>query len=266
MIFVIYYKTITMKRKLLLLFTLLHCTFLFVSCTKIEYESSDRIVFEGYVKGQDGTPLQNIPVATNVYLDGQYGDYDKISYTKTDGDGHYLMIFPKPTNHTNISLSINNSDYYTALPEEIQNALTGYTISNILPEDLNEFEFNFGNTTLYSENDLTTLTINFVTSGPVDGNFPITGYEGLFPYTQMFYNLPDYEVDPNYLLYTANWPEPIGLNRYYYVLQQDGITYSRTFTVLKNQAFIFKYRNADNVETSVNIPIANEPVTHTINY
>jgi hypothetical protein len=258
-----------MKRKLLLFLMLLYCGLLFLSCAEIAYESNDRIAFEGYVKSQDGTPLADVPVATLVYLEaGQYGDSDKIAYTTTDANGHYTMVFPKPTNHDYITLSINGGDiyyYYGSTPDP-NNILTQYSVTNILPDDLEPLQIDFGTTVLYRGDELTTLTIDFVTDGSVNDNFPITGYEGLFPNTGMYYSMPDFEPDPNYLLYISGWPTTGALGHYYYVLQDDGITYSRTFTVLRNQSFIFKYRNAENVETSVNIPIANEPVTYTVNY
>ena len=256
-----------MKRKLLLFLMLLQCSLLVVSCAEIAYESNDRIAFEGYVKRRDGTPLPDIPVATLVYLNaGQYGDSDKIAYTTTDANGRYVMVFPKPTNHDYITLSINGGNIYysdVAIPDP-NSILTQYSVANILPDDLEPLQIDFGTTTLYTGDELTTLTINFIMDS--ETNVPVTGYVGLFPITGTYYNLPQDEPAPDYLLYTSGWPNTGALSQYYYSPQQDGITYSRTFTLLKNQAFTFKYRNAENVETAVNIPIANEPVTYTINY
>jgi len=260
-----------MKTKLLLFFTLMQCSLLFVSCGEIEYESDDRIVFEGYLKRQDGAPIPDVPVYIYVYLRGSGSDSDNVSYTTTGADGHYRMIFPKPTKFDDISLLINRyQDIYNEESLGVTNNLySNYTLSNILPGDLSSYHMDFGNTILYSEDETTTLTINFITDGNTGWDFPITGYEGLFADRGTYYNPPDYEYqsypgDPIYETYENYYPD--GLNYYYYYENPDHTTHYRTFNVLKNQAFIFKYRNADGETITVNIPIADQPVTYTVNY
>ena len=268
MIFVIYYKTTTyMKKKLMLFSMLLYCGLLFISCNDITYNGDDRIVFEGYLKRQDGAAIAGVPVYIYVYGNS---DSDNVSYAITDANGHYRMIFPKPTKFDNISLFINR--YREIYNEEslgiTNNLYSNYTIANILPGDLSSYHMDFGTTVLYSQEETTTLTINFITEGSVGWNFPITGYEGLFADRGTFYNLPhgeygSYPDEPIYENYESYYPD--GLNYYHYYKNPDH-TYSRTFNILKNQAFTFKYQNADFETITANIPIADQPVTYTVNY
>jgi hypothetical protein len=256
-----------MNKKLLLFLMLLYCGLLFISCGEISYNGDDRIVFEGYLKRQDGTAIPDVPVYIYVY--GGRSDTDNVSYTTTNADGHYRMIFPKPTKFDDISLQINRyQDIYGEETLGITNSsFFHYTIKNILPGDLNSYHIDFGSTALYSEEEVTTLTINFITDGTVNSsNFPKTGYGGLFPNSQLYYNPTNHELEPEEMLYTTTGPTPGELHYYDYLRQPDGITYSRTFNILKNQDFTFKYYNAENEVITVNIPIANEPVTYTVNY
>lgn len=246
-----------MKRSLRLLLIALHFCLLFSSCANIEYESDDRIAFEGYVKRLDGSAVRGIPVYTYVSLnDGAYNsDHDYISYTKTDANGHYLMIFPKPTNHTGISVLINDNVYFDT-PLRIDTTLTSFAIDNILPHDLNPLHLNFGNSILYGENEITTLTINFIPQNTPQTTY-MASYEAEFPQEHTSYSEPDQENPVN--------PSPEGLYPYSFY-QLDDTTYSRVTRVLANQTVVFKYLDANNEVITLSIPVGTEPVTYTINY
>lgn len=253
-----------MKTKLLLFFTLLQFSLLFVSCANIEYESDDRIVFEGYIKRQDGSPIPNIPIYTYVFLnEGGSSDSDYISYTTTENDGHYVMVFPKPTNHSYIKVLIN-SDVSFDTPLSRNSALTDFTIENILPDDLSPLHLNFGTTQLYGTGEVTTLRINLVTDGQPQTTL-LADYEGLFPQYSSYFTEPEYSeyLDPDYP--DPGTPTADGLYTYWFT-QIDQTTSTRLTSVLKNQTVVFRYLNAAGVITNVNMPVADEPVTYTINY
>ena len=258
-------------KRILAAFFLVHISLCFVSCENIEYLSNDRVVFEGFVKRRDGTPVQDINVYAYVYLDGPYGDTDKISFTKTDSEGHYLMIFPKPSNADDVALLVNTTNTYWY--NDINSELTQFAVTDILPGDLDALYFDFGTVTLYSPEEITTLTVNFVSANSENTIYPLSDYDGLFPYRQRFYNLPvdsdTYPQIPGYQQYPDvpdMEPLPDGLHFYDYTLLEDGQTYSMTFDVLTNQEITLRYRNTENTLVYINIPIENQPVTYTVNY
>lgn len=244
-----------MKR--ILLIPIIATIFLFSSCERIEYNSDDKIAFEGTLKRFDGTPLSNVPVHISVILlnNGTGGDYDDISYTETDENGHFLMIFPKPSNFDYIELHFNQSMGYDNYLTPIQ-SLSSFEITNILPQDLNSLEINFGEHYLYTSDETTLLTITFTNATNLPYNLPFTSYSGYLPNDAIYYNMSD-DID---------FPQDYnGLYQYYWEQTEPG-TYTRTVSVAKNQTITFSYLNSGFDTNTVEIPIGNDPVNYTINY
>lgn len=229
------------------LFTLVVIAMLY-SCDGLEYSGNTKIVFEGHINDQNGEPLRDLLISTHIKRDGisggflfpgSNGDYDLISYTKTDRNGYYRMIFPKPTNQDNIALGINTETSDADANPEYSNIY----VTNIQDSDINDYTINFGERRLFRQENTTMLTVILTNA---------TWGSGVIPYGLLNHNLDVYNT-PVHQLYSPQ------------ETSDSTITYS--FEVARNQQLTlryFRWIEGGNFD-EITIPIGNEPVTQTIN-
>lgn len=167
-----------MRKFFFLLFPLL-----LISCYgagELDYDGDGKIIFEGRVIDQNGVPLPNIMIST--YL-SNYDDHDYISYTQTNENGYYKMAFNEPLDADYVAVLINQKQIH----EQANPLYSVTTIHNIYLDGRHGHKINFENTSLFTLNDYTTLTLNFEES---NWEYPLINLEGLVHYNFIDYDLP----------------------------------------------------------------------------
>ncbi|WP_294822072.1 hypothetical protein [uncultured Flavobacterium sp.] len=235
-----------MKKTCILIFSFL----LLLSCDEgLNYSGETKYVFKGRLSDRNGQPLKGILLSVHLSKNGSPGaiglpgdsnDYDLISYTRTDRDGYYRMVFPKPTNQDNIALGINTeAEGETENPDE---NFSNIYITNIQNSDLVDYMADFGERTIFDTDDTTTLTVTFTNA------------------------YLDFMAVPEGLVNNAIEMFDNSLHGFYQTGYGSGVA-TFTFEVARNQNIILRYGNDGFFSTiqEINIPIGNEPVAQTIN-
>lgn len=212
-----------MKNFYLLLFALI-----FIGC-EIEYDGENRLVIEGKVIDKNGNPIRGISVETEVYGAEIDVKSDIISFTETNSDGNFVMLFPKPKGGTRFRVKLvdDNEEFHYK------------TYIGIKKENFYNLGYNLGEIQLFESSDLVSLEINFQsnTNKKVTDLKLIGGVAG------------EYYVNPP--------------NEWYYSYNSVQVVKNQMITVE------YKVRNYDNNHITIhteNITIGEENLTYTLNY
>jgi len=212
------------------------------SCSEeLEYDGRVKLVYEGRVTDDAGVPLSDIPV--NVYVSGE-DDWEVISFTVTDSNGYYKMIFPRPTNEEDLSLQINQSN-----DDFVQRAAYSQTfLYNLHDENLTDYKILFDDIQLYRTTESVRLTLNFAGDGPAQ-----------LERAQLIGLVDNNQVNYNFTTFPGEGVDPIFEN------------FSSAYFVRKNQLLTIKYMvfnptmSQDYTIHETEIPIADEDLTVNIN-
>jgi len=209
---------------------------LFSGCG-IDYEGSTKYIFKGQITDRNGQPIPDIEVAT--FVDNGHAS-DIIGYDRTDGNGNYLMIFPKARN-VETSLYINHEFYGS----NTNSNYSGMEVVGIEQESIENYTINFSITKLFRNDDAVNLRINLVSIS----NRSIIKIRplGLVQYSEI-------EYDPDFFGTVDNEDQYFDPdNRLYYV-------------VAKNQDLVIKYVLQDNTVHDVHVPVGAEDLTYNLEY
>lgn len=144
-----------MRKIIFLLFILFTC----YSC-EIQYDGETRLVVQGQLVDRNSNPIPNKRIEINNFSDGTYTPSDLISYTKTDSEGKFLMIFPAPKGEDIEIITILNGynfdDDYATL-----NYATGFQNKSIsaLKKNFKNYKLDLNQVTLYKNDEITQLEI-----------------------------------------------------------------------------------------------------------
>jgi hypothetical protein len=213
----------------------------FISC-EIEYDGETKLVIKGTVKNQDNQSISNQDVKLFVSRNSSYlpfvfyypSESNFIGTTSTDEFGNFTMVIPKPNkNYSEIIVEVNDDS----------NSLNAKRIVNIVTENFENFELNFGTFKLYSKSDLCQLNIRLNQINPENEILKIE-FEGDIANEIIYYNQPE---DYNYY-------------------------YETNKNIKKNQTIILKYTvknhltNTTSIEENlIQIDNSNE-INYTLNY
>jgi len=202
----------------------------------IDYDGTTKLIFEGQLTNPNGTPLPGIRVSTTV-ANSYYSD--EISYTTTDDNGYYRMIFPKPKGIIDTKVTIN-SPYHSVTSNS---PYSSTTITQIGLDKVNDYKLDLGTTQLYQKFDSVGLTLNL---NNISGSSIIKiNALGL--------------VDNNTTDFNFEQPYRPGTDDYLYNV-------ATQFAVAKNQVVTIIYLLIDGTVNKVEVPIGEESVTYTLNY
>lgn len=134
-----------MKKYLLLFFTALIC----YSC-EIQYDGETRIVVQGQLIDRNNNPISNKKIEINTNSESTFGGYDLISFTDTDAEGKFTLVFPAPKSDSiSIITSINANQ-----KNEIQNK-----IIKGLKKNFSNYKLDLNKIVLYKQNEITQLKV-----------------------------------------------------------------------------------------------------------
>ncbi|TRW25835.1 hypothetical protein FMM05_06330 [Flavobacterium zepuense] len=243
------------------LFYLILVFLLLTGCDdRLEYSGTKKIVFEGRIVDENNLPLNNIDVSVYVSKEGSGGessfifgahsdsDEDIITYTTTDSNGYYRMIFPMPRDQDNIALFINREvETSTHYNSNYSNSI----ITGIKPENITDFDLNFGEQRIFNLDNQTELTVTV-------NNIPL-----------YYYGYIDIELAGlvNDAIYDYNLPAHFNYDT---TGPYDDTSAHYVFKVAKNQDIVFTYNNgivngiSSYAQTTIHI--GNEPVNYIIEY
>ena len=214
----------------------------FASC-QIEYTGDERLVVKGNLVDENNQPLANCKIEAWVYKEGGtipflfYVPDEKnlISYTTTDKNGNYTMIFPKPSNESSMAV--------TVVPKE--NNQEKYFI-NIQKNNFNDYTLNLSSTKIYKKSSISNLIINLNQMDDSSNEIQYIKLIGTFPEHYVYVN-------------------PIDVIDEYF-------RYDYKKSVIKNQSLIVQYE-IFNYETGILSKIEetilvgdSDTITHTFNY
>lgn len=164
-----------------------YCLFLIlflVSC-QIEYTGDERLVIKGILVDENNQPLANCTVQTWVYKDGGTipfvlyipDEKNLISYTTTDENGNYEMVFPKPSNETSMAITIlpqkNNQEKY---------------FCNIQKNNFSDYTLNLNSTKIYKNSSISNLIINLNKMENSSNEIQYIKLIGIFPEQYVYLN------------------------------------------------------------------------------
>ncbi|MFD1605747.1 hypothetical protein ACFSJW_04025 [Flavobacterium artemisiae] len=144
-----------MKKTLLLLLTL----FTIYSCD-IQYDGETRIVVQGQVVDKDNNPIADKRIEINTHSSSDYVGSDLISFTNTDSEGKFTLIFPSPkSDEIDIVTTINGS--YEIDYQNIQTPTSGYQSKSIRATKRNfaNYKLDFNKIVLYKSEEITELEV-----------------------------------------------------------------------------------------------------------
>lgn len=133
-----------MQKTLLLFFCILICS----SCT-IQYDGETRIVVQGQLIDKNNKPLSNKKIEIQTYSGDTFVGSDLISYTDTDADGKFTLIFPAPKGD-GISIITSINDEYNEFQSKHINALK---------KNFSNYKLDLNKIVLYENNDITQLDL-----------------------------------------------------------------------------------------------------------
>lgn len=213
----------------------------FVSC-EIEYDGETKLVVKGIILDDNSNPIPNQDIklfvnresASNPFLWSVTSESNFIGKAKTNSDGGFVIVFPKPkSNYSEISVLIN----------EEQNQYCEKQLRNITIENFINYELNLGTKKLYDFSNLVQLT---VTPNQINSNKELIRIE--------------------YIGELANEIEflnPLETNNLYYEMNKK---------VRKNQNLIIKYTlknyatNTNEIVEETIIIDASPTINYTLNY
>lgn len=228
------------------LYLLLACCLL-VSCD--DYEWDTKMILEGRVVDHNGNPISGVTVNTYIYQEGTifYVSFDNseiMSYTKTDADGRYVMMFPRPKNGQDTVILINADENRNRINE----GLSSTVVYNIKQTNFNDHLVNLGEQIIFPTDNITTLNIETVDDPSLNGVITEIEIDGLLKQKTINYN---FEIDN-------------AENQFYFY---------DDYHVATNQTLAIKYKTRNDgpegyiyTITEVSIPVGDAPVTYTINY
>lgn len=215
----------------------------FVSC-QIEYTGDERLVIKGNLIDENNKPLANCKVETCVYKEGGaipfllYIPEEKnlISYTTTDENGNYTMVFPKPSNESGMVVSVvsmeNNQEKY---------------FWNIQKNNFVNYTLNLNSTKIYKKSSISNLVIKLNQIDDSSNEIQYIKLIGTFPEHYVFVNPLNDDI----------------VNSFRYEYQE---------SVIKNQSLtvryeIFNYKTGILSTVEETILIDNrDTINHTFNY
>lgn len=223
------------------------CFILFTiySCVDLVYSGSSKIVYTGRVTDASGTPVTGIPLRIFIQKgDGPLGFIfqgsneaaEVISYTTTDEDGNYTMIFPTPKNESAISLLINR-DENGQISNNMYSNIVKYRLEK--PGESNDFTVDSGDNQVFKTAEATTLTV--IANDP-------------------WHNITPVGVINNQIIYADDAVHQ------YYQYTSNGDQKEYTFSVAKNQTILLRYTFGDYMDEYTEVPVyvGESPVTYTI--
>lgn len=230
-----------MIKKLLCLCVILFTVY---SCDDLTYSGSSKVVYTGRITDASGTPVSGIPVSIFIQKNGSPGviypgssnKEEVISYTTTNDDGSYTMIFPTPENESAISLLINRDEN----GQVFNNVYSNIGLYNIgKPGASNNFTIDSGDNQVFKIAEATTLRVIA---------------------NDNWHNITPVGIINNQIIYANE-----GVHQYYrYTLNYDQREY--TFTVAKNQTILLRYTSGYYTDyyTEVPVYVGESPITYTI--
>lgn len=142
-----------MKQLLLLFLTV----FIFSSCD-IQYDGGTRLVVQGQLVDRTKNPIPNKRIEINTSTGGEaFSSNDLISFTTTDSEGKFTMVFPAPKNEGIIINTTINGLY----PNDNDSALYQYKSIDALKKNFTNYKLNLDQIVLYRSDEITTLEILF---------------------------------------------------------------------------------------------------------
>lgn len=208
---------------------------------EIQYDGNTKLVVKGSVVDENNNPITN--KAVNLYVSRTAfmfpflvyipSETNYIGKTTTDSNGNYVMVFPEPSNFSEIIVETNDE----------KNLLNNKQFRNINLSNFKNFEFDAPISKLYSKTNLTSLTVNLNNVNPANELLKI----------DYFGNIPN-EIE---LINPLTENSPYSIQNFY---------------VEKNQTVISQYKTIDhstNITSThqTNIIIDNSnTVNYTINY
>lgn len=162
-----------MKKNLLFLLTL----FTFYSC-EIQYDGETRIVVQGQVVDKDNNPISDKRIEISTHSESDFVGSDLISFTNTDAEGKFTLIFPAPkSDNIDIVTTINGN--YEIDYQYIQPVITGYQSKSIRATKRNfaNYKLDFNKIVLYKSDEITELEVvlNQITNNKQITNIYIEG-------------------------------------------------------------------------------------------
>lgn len=163
--------------KLIILFV-----FILTSCG-IEYDGETKLVVKGKVVDENNIPIANkevnLFVSNESYKTSIGYSTDCIGITKTNNEGVYTMVFPKPKNFGEIYVDINKND----------NLYNNKQFRNIQNHNFNAYQLHLPTSILYQKNTLALLNI-FLNQTNISHQLKNIELIGLVPNEIEFLNPP----------------------------------------------------------------------------
>ncbi len=224
--------------------------FIILSACTDDYQWNTKIIAEGRVVDLNGNPVSNVNVSIQADFDYSgiypYGNWNSgpelISYTKTDANGNYRMMFPRPKDSA-LMLFINADEN----GNPIFQSSSATVIYNIKEENFNDYIINFGDRICFPIEDVTTFSIELNDDPSINSSITNINIDGLLKK-----NFVDYNFAPG---------------------DFESFHFNNQSVVKSNQELLVKYvvmtAINNNVVYTINevpVQIGSTPVIYTINY
>jgi hypothetical protein len=205
------------------------------------------MIVEGRVVDQNGNPVQGIAIKTQVYQHGYidfFENYEVMSYTETDADGRYVMMFPRPKYEEYINILINTDEQRHPVNAAYSNTI----IYNIKQKNFNDYIINLSEQVIFQPQNTTILEVVANDDPLLDGMISSVKVDGMVTENIVDYNFGGSDADQEHLYYNS-------------------------YNVATNSMVILKYAIKTGTDeeplytiTEVPVSIGSEPVIYTINF